>query len=161
MLSVKTGSYPHSVRIAHAELNPDAPESPAPQGLTHIQLILKVTSTPGRPMKAPHPKNWVVKYDGCKAAQQTRTLIACGGMDGGSKYYTGEQIRNEDYSNGIHNQFGDLKADTPYWIIAWQLVPEKADLSQAQLCEGVLGAPDNCIPLGTIGRDGATSPTAG
>ncbi|MGW7136156.1 hypothetical protein [Streptomyces xanthophaeus] len=162
MLSVKTGSYPHSVRIADADLSPDAPGSPAPQGLTHIKLLLKVTSTPGRPMKAPHPKAyWVVKYDGCEAAQKARSLIACGGMDDGSKYYTEEQIRNEDYSTGIYNQFGDLEADTPYWIVAWQLIPERADLSGAQLCEAINGAPDNCIPLGTIRQDGATSPTTG
>ncbi|MEU7039283.1 hypothetical protein ABZ958_37365 [Streptomyces sp. NPDC046237] len=157
---MKAGPYPHSVQIVDALLSPDAPQSPAPQGLTHIQLLLKVTSVPGRPMKAPHPKAyWVVQYDGCEAAQKTGSRIWCGGMDDGGQYFTAEQMRDRDYSAGVYNQFGDLKADTPYWIRAWQLVPEKADLSRAQLCEGVRnGVPGNCIPLGTVRRDSAESP---
>lgn len=163
VLSVKAGPYPHSVQIVDALLSPDAPQSPAPQGLTHIQLLLKVTGAPGRPMKAPHPRaNWVVQYDGCKTAQETETKISCGSMDDGGRYFTAEQMRAQDYSAGVYNQFGDLKADTAYWIRSWQLVPEKADLSRAQLCEGVRnGVPGNCIPLGTVRRDGAASPTAG
>lgn len=163
VLSVKAGPYPHSVQIVDALLSPDAPQSPAPQGLTHIQLLLKVTGAPGRPMKAPHPQAyWVVQYDGCKAAQKTETRISCGSMDDGGQYFTAEQMRAQDYSAGVYSQFGDLKADTAYWIRAWQLVPEKADLSQGQLCEGVRnGVPDNCIPLGAVRRDGADSPAAG
>ncbi|MFD4246957.1 hypothetical protein ACFWP3_36025 [Streptomyces sp. NPDC058525] len=163
MLSVKAGPYPHSVQIVDALLSPDAPQSPAPQGLTHVQLLLKVTSTPGRPMKAPHPKAyWVVLYNGCEAAQKTQHRISCAGMDGGTEYFTAEQMRSDDYTNGEYNGFGDLQADTPYWIRAWQLVPENVDLSRAQLCEGVRqGAPDNCIPLGTVRQDGAQNPTAG
>ncbi|MGW7026840.1 hypothetical protein ACWGFX_06550 [Streptomyces xanthophaeus] len=147
------------MQIVDALLSPDAPQSPAPQGLTHIQLLLKVTSAPGRPMKAPHPKAyWVVQYDGCEAAQKTGSRIWCGGMDDGGQYFTAEQMRDQDYSAGVYNQFGDLKADTPYWIRAWQLVPEKADLSRAQLCEGVRnGVPGNCVPLGTVRRDSAES----
>lgn len=155
VLSVKDSDYPHSVQIADAWLSPDAPQSPAPQGLTHIQFLLKVTSTPGRPMKAPHPKAyWIVRYDGCKAAQNADSQISCSGMDGGSGYFTAEQLRARDYSTGIHMSFGDLEADTPYWIRAWQLVPEKADLARARLCEGVRkGAPSNCIPLGKVRKD--------
>ncbi|MFC8008994.1 hypothetical protein [Streptomyces cinereoruber] len=55
-----------------------------------------------------------------------------------------------------------LKADTPYWTRAWQLVPEGADLSRARLCEGGRAEdPDNCVPLGTVRRDGGQGPTAG
>lgn len=163
VLSVKAGPYPHSVQIADTFLSPDAPRSPAPQGLTHIQLLLKVTGTPGRPLKAPHPQaHWVLRYDGCKEAEKTETRISCSGMDNGSEYFTTEEMRARDFSAGVYNQFGDLKADTPYWIRAWQLVPENADLSRAQLCEGVRnGVPDNCIPLGTVRRDSAQSTTGG
>lgn len=77
----------------------------------------------------------MVQYDGCKAAQKTETKISCSSMDDGGQYFTAEQMRVRDYSAGVYNQFGDLKADTPYWILAWQPVPEKADLSRAQLCE--------------------------
>lgn len=137
VLSVKTGPYPHSVQIVDALLSPDAPQAPAPQGLTYVQLLLKVTGTPGRPMKAPHPQAyWVVQYDGCKEAGKTETKISCVSMDDGGQYFTAEQMRARDFSAGVDNQFGDLKADTPYWTRAWQLVPEKTDLSRAQLCEG-------------------------
>ncbi|THA47101.1 hypothetical protein [Streptomyces sp. A1136] len=105
-------------------------------------------------MKAPPPQAyWEVQYDGCKVAQKTESEIGCSGMDDGGQHFTQEQIRARDDSAGVDNQFGDLEADTPYWMRAWQLVLEKAALSRAQLCEGVRnGVPDNCIPLGTVGR---------
>ncbi|MFB4286318.1 hypothetical protein ACBI99_01675 [Nonomuraea sp. ATR24] len=163
MLSVKKGPYPHSVQIVDAQLSPDAPQSPAPLGLTYIQLVLKVTSAPGRPLKAPHPQAyWVVHYDGCKAAQDANSQVGCGGMDNGTNYFTEEEMHSPEYGTGVSKQFGDLAADTPYWTRAWQLVPEKADLSRAQLCEGVrTGTPDNCIPLGTVRHDSGQRPAAG
>ncbi|MEU9865856.1 hypothetical protein AB0D99_33835 [Streptomyces sp. NPDC047971] len=163
VLSVKNGPYPHSVQIADAFLSPDAPQAPAPQGLTHVQLLLKVTGLPGRPLKAPHPKPyWVVQYDGCEAAQKANSQVGCGGMDSGSNYFTTEEMRAQDFSAGVYMGFGDLEADTPYWIRAWQLVPEKAEMTRAQLCEVLPSeAQSNCIPLGTVRPDDSETPTAG
>ncbi|WP_328786589.1 MULTISPECIES: hypothetical protein [unclassified Streptomyces] len=119
------------MQIVDALLRPDAPQSPAPQGLTHIQLLLKVTGAPGRPIKKPRTPRLtrVVQYDGCKAAQRTETKISCSSMADGGEYFTAEQMRAQDYSTGVYKQIGDVKADTPYWIGAWQPVPEKAGLS--------------------------------
>ncbi|WP_411070367.1 hypothetical protein [Streptomyces sp. cmx-4-25] len=162
MLSVEQGPHPHTVRIVDAFVGPDAPGAPAPKDLTYIQLVLKVTGTPGRPLKAPHPNAyWVVRYDGCKAAREADSQVGCGGMDNGTDYLTEEDMHSPEFGPGVSKQFGDLAADTPYWTRAWQLVPEGADLSRARLCEGG-GAedPDNCVPLGAVRRDGGPGPAA-
>lgn len=163
VLSVEQGPYPHTVRIVDAFVSPDAPESPAPKDLTYVQLVLKVAGTPGRPLKAPHPNAyWVVRYDGCKTAQEADSQVGCGGMDDGTAYFTEEDMHSPEFGPGVPRQFGDLAADTPYWTRAWQLVPEGADLSRARLCEGGRAEdPDNCVPLGTVRRDGGQGPTAG
>jgi hypothetical protein len=68
------------------------------------------------------------------------------------QYFTAQQMRAQD-SAGIDRQFGYLEADTLYWIRAWQLVPEEADLSRTQLCEGVrTGRPGRLRTAGAVRR---------
>ncbi|MFJ3860818.1 hypothetical protein ACIPRL_31905 [Streptomyces sp. NPDC090085] len=63
---------------------------------------------------------------------------------------------------GLNSWFGTLEADTPYWIRAWQLVPEGADLSRARLCEARPAAgTENCVPVGEVRSGDAALPGAG
>ncbi|MFF5801794.1 hypothetical protein [Streptomyces sp. NPDC012746] len=154
MLEAKRAEYRHSVRIVGAEISPNTPEEPAPSGLTYIQLVLRVTGEPGRQLKAPKPSgHWVVEFDGCEAARQKNSKVTCAYVDGATNYYTRADMETDEFGPGVDSKFGGtLEADTPYWIRAWQLVPEGADLSKARFCEWRMGSAtnDNCIPVGEI-----------
>ncbi|MFJ3727060.1 hypothetical protein ACIPYQ_31485 [Streptomyces sp. NPDC090045] len=164
VLDVKGAKYRHSVRIVDAVVSPNTSEEPAPSGLTYIQLVLRVTGEPGRQLKAPNPKHWVVEFDGCRAAREKNSQVSCGLMDGGSPYYARADMESDEFGPGVDSMFGTLEADTAYWLRAWQLIPENADLTQATFCE--VGPPssrvnDNCIPVGEVRTGNPALPGSG
>ncbi|MFF0552771.1 hypothetical protein ACFYUL_27870 [Streptomyces sp. NPDC004311] len=162
VLDVKNAEYRHSVRIVDAVTSPNTPEDPAPSGLTYVQLVLKLTGEPGRALKSPHPAHWVVEFDGCRAAAAKNSKVGCAQMDGGSRYFGREDMLSDEFGPGVNSWFGTLEADTPYWIRAWQLVPEGVDLSRARLCEARPAAgTENCVPVGEVRSGDAALPGAG
>ncbi|MFK0016603.1 hypothetical protein [Streptomyces sp. NPDC091027] len=73
-----------------------------------------------------------------------------------------EDMLSDEFGPGVNSWFGTLEADTPYWIRAWQLVPEGADLSRARLCEARPAAgTENCVPVGEVRSGDAALPGAG
>ncbi|MGW6977867.1 hypothetical protein ACWGE1_00210 [Streptomyces sp. NPDC054932] len=163
VLDVKNAQYRHSVRIVDAVVSPNTAEDPAPSGLTYVQLVLKLTGEQGRDLKSPNPVgHWGVVFDGCRAAAEKNSRISCSHFDGASRYFTREDMLSDEFGPGVDSWFGTLRADTPYWIRTWQLIPEGADLSQARLCElrpaeGI----DNCVPVGEVRTGDPAMPGSG
>ncbi|MFF7300192.1 hypothetical protein [Streptomyces sp. NPDC008265] len=76
-------------------------------------------------------------------------------------------VKNAEYRHSVRivdavTSPNTPEADTPYWIRAWQLVPEGADLSRARLCEARPAAgTENCVPVGEVRSGDAALPGAG
>ncbi|MGW9597445.1 hypothetical protein ACWHLZ_45120 [Streptomyces chartreusis] len=145
-----SGAYTYNVQILDAKTMVDVPNNPPPAGTMALALLLRVEADPrNRSVRAP-TADLGLSYPSLETDMDEHSAVIGTVLDDGTPYLTEDQMLfGGGEAKGIDPVFGVLQANTVYYRWVWQIVSEKANLTDASLCEALITG-DNCIPIGAI-----------
>ncbi|MER5549277.1 hypothetical protein ABT072_44450 [Streptomyces sp. NPDC002589] len=147
------GAYNYTVQILDAKTTTDLPNNPPPAGTTAVALLVRVEAEPrNRSIMAPTIELGI-NYPSLTTDLDKHPGTGLGTyLDDGTDYLTEDQLLSGgEGTEGVRPMTGALQANTVYYHWVWQLVSEKANLTDASLCE-TRSIGHNCIPIGAIKR---------